>query len=788
MHANAVWVELSCSLFWCRVKLSTVFLLAILPVVLTQTVQKTIPVLEGDDTSVPCDLDLSCDPNRCLLWIYKGSDDESLQVGSCSSRCGSCGTDCPHTIGTEQCGERPAIYFQDTNRYCTAVYQCQLAGTSERYAAKLDVHYPPSKLTFSKSRPIAVQGQPFELSCQTNDLGNPPAKLNLTAVTGGVVTQGQYSSTMRFERVDHRNMARELKCSPTQEGSLVSREVLQNLGVSEPLEIYYPPDSDSVQILSQQFSTSATLHVNIGDRLDLNCTVGESNPPPTISWWRNGVMLRQGVSTLVIEQVRRTDVGEYVCKAGIDVPNLDIHWSVSSDPVTVAIDAQLTTTAKAASPTVTTPHVTTLKTTTTTTEMAGIAELDAQHNSSLKEHQVFTTGELVLICAFGGLMSVTVVVIWVWKRRKTTTSEGPTSDVDPPPAAVGLTDPVQVSSIRRHEQEPNFNPRLPIMVSLKMTTPQQRPVGHLDNPALDDEERLQTLPKVTSPDNTPDRVLHLNEVTPPPKEKARASVLANKRSKCNSTLSLTSTDKATRPKALANARHQEDVRRSVSLDESTNSEPHTLCSNRPDSVSCPLLDEMISEKSVAEKDPKIPRVSTSREGGCEEKRSSCGDKKDTGPKAGLFGSMETITEDTGHFKEKKKTPLGNQNGRESLDVQALSLGGNKVAITIVQMIQKQAVDRGNFGLPYHKFSDLCLRLYNTGNNWKILAGKLGLTFEDVLLIDNCSAQHGLLAAEIVLRHWQRTADQDGMTACNLQNLQDILIDMGRKDLVEMLNK
>ncbi|XP_066269159.1 uncharacterized protein [Branchiostoma lanceolatum] len=420
--------------------------------------------------------------------------------------------------------------------------------------------------------------------------------------------------------------------------------------------------------------------------------------------------------------------------------------------------------------------------------MAGIAELDAQHNSSPKERQVFTTGELVLICAFGALMSITVVAIWVWKRRKTTTSEGPTSDIDPPPAAVGLTDPVQVSSIRRHEQEPNFNPRLPIMVSLKMTTPQQRPVGHIDNPALDDEERLQTLPKVTSPDNTPDRVLHLNEETPPPKEKARASVLANKRSECNSTLSSMSTDKATRPKALANARHQEEVRRSVSLDESTNSEPHTLCSNLPDSVSCPLLDEMISEKSVAEKDPKIPRVSTSREGDCEEKRSPSGRKKDTGPKAGLFGSMETIAEDTAHFKVKKKTPLENQNGRKSLDVQALSLGGNKVAITIVQMIQKQAVDRGNFGLPYHKFSDLCLRLYNTGNNWKILAGKLGLTVEDVLLIDNCSAQHGLLAAEIVLRHWQRTADQDGMAACNLQNLQDILIDMGRKDLVEMLSK
>jgi len=62
----------------------------------------------------------------------------------------------------------------------------------------------------------------------------------------------------------------------------------------------------------------------------------------------------------------------------------------------------------------------------------------------------------------------------------------------------------------------------------------------------------------------------------------------------------------------------------------------------------------------------------------------------------------------------------------------------------------------------------------------------GLTVEDVVLIDNCSAQHGLLAAEIVLRHWQRIADQDGMIPCNLHNLQGVLGDMGREDLVEML--
>ncbi|XP_035659607.1 uncharacterized protein LOC118404559 [Branchiostoma floridae] len=366
------------------------------------------------------------------------------------------------------------------------------------------------------------------------------------------------------------------------------------------------------------------------------------------------------------------------------------------------------------------------------------------------------------------------------------------------------------------------------MVSLKMTTPQQR-VGQHENPAFNRGDRSQTRPKMAAPnntlpkvagpdntlpivtalDNTPDRVLHHDKETPP-KEKPRASdntpdrvlhlkeetspeiiprasQVANKRCNCKSALSSTSPDKATRPKALATARQREDVRRSVSLDESTHSEPHSLCSNLPDSVSCPGLDEMISGKSVTRKEPQAPRVSTPREGRCEERRLPSDHHDNTGRKAqpGLFGSMETITEDTAHIV-KKKTPVGNQNGRTSLNVEALSLGGNKVATTIVQMIKKQLVDKTHFDLPYSKFSALCLRLYNTGSNWKILAGKLGLTVEDVLLIDNCSAQHGLLAAEIVLRHWQRTAGQDGTAPCNLHNLQGILVDMGREDLVEML--
>ncbi|KAI8497472.1 hypothetical protein Bbelb_247780 [Branchiostoma belcheri] len=704
MHCKAVWALL---LDW--FKPYAVLFLILLQAVQSQTVEHTVPpVLEGESTSLTCQMQVSCCDTKCLFWSHMGLGDAGFQVGECSRDCGNCSYTCPDPQSD-----------------------------------------PPSKLTISDSSPIAIQGRPFELSCQMNDLGNPEAEIAWQPDTDGVITQD-------------------------------------------------PPESVQIQ------------RHDTGDRLDLNCTVSRSNPPPTISWWRNGVLVKEGDSTFSIAQVQQTDTGQYVCRARIDVPSLGVHWDVSSDPVRVPLESDAHITTTAVPTTTTTLHPSTAK----TTEMAPIVAAGVQDNSSTKDHQVFTMA-VIMSCAFGGVMFLCVVIIaaWVYQHRKRsprtsqlqlqetgtslsgednaprqetslpillpeyslqTIDTGLTSDADPRLSAVGV--PVQVSSIHPYLQEPNFNP---IMVSLKTTTPQQR-IGHLENTALTNAERTPTLPKVVATDPTPGRILRLNEETSP-KDRPRAT----KRCDCKPVFRSTSMERATRPKSVASSRQREDgvPRRSVSLDGSTPSEPHTLCSSLPDSGSCPRLDEMISEKSTAKKEPESRKES--RDGKREEKQSPSQRKEETGPKAGLVGSMETIEEDTAHILVKKKPPPGNQSGKQSLDVESLSLGGNKVATTIVQMIRKQLVVRGHLDLPYLTFSDLCLRLYNTGSNWKVLAGKLGLTVEDVELIDSCSAQHGLLAAEIVIRHWQRTADQDGTAPCNLRNLRGILTDMGRRDLVDM---
>ncbi|XP_019628359.1 PREDICTED: uncharacterized protein LOC109472934 [Branchiostoma belcheri] len=260
-----------------------------------------------------------------------------------------------------------------------------------------------------------------------------------------------------------------------------------------------------------------------------------------------------------------------------------------------------------------------------TTDMAAIVGAGIQPETSPKDREVFTLA-VIMSCAFGGLMFLCVVIIaaWVYNKRKASqrTSQlqetgtsltgddnapqqetslpillpeyssqsidtGFTSETDPTPSAVGVGLPVQVSSIHPNLQEPNFNPRVPIMVSLKTTTPQH---AVSQNAALGNRGKKQTSPKVAA---TPDRILHLNEETSPKDE-----VKAIKRCGCEPASSLTYVGRATRPKSVANARKREDVRSSVSLDESTPSEPHTLCSSLPDSVSCPELDEMISGKST----------------------------------------------------------------------------------------------------------------------------------------------------------------------------------------------
>ncbi|KAI8497474.1 hypothetical protein Bbelb_247800, partial [Branchiostoma belcheri] len=286
----------------------------------------------------------------------------------------------------------------------------------------------------------------------------------------------------------------------------------------------------------------------------------------------------------------------------------------------------------------------------------------------------------------------------------------------------------------------------------------------LENALPSDEDRIGNSFKPRGLGNASNITLHPKEASPV--FLARATKPGEDRRKPKSDFSAMSI--YTHPKYISNTtEHEDNTPQSLSSDGSSFSQPHTLRSSLPHSRGFRLqsLADMISSSSG-------------------ESQPSRGYEEET--REGRVRSTGTFTED---IMRRPALP-GYRDRHSNINVRALSLSERKVATTIDLMIKKRLVDRGNLGIPYHKFSDLCLQLYNTGSNWKLLAGKLGFSVGDVDVIDNCSAHHGLLAAEIVLRHWQRTAGQAGtsMIPCNLQNLQRILVDMERNDLFNRITK
>ncbi|XP_078665210.1 uncharacterized protein LOC144907734 [Branchiostoma floridae x Branchiostoma belcheri] len=365
-----------------------------------------------------------------------------------------------------------------------------------------------------------------------------------------------------------------------------------------------------------------------------------------------------------------------------------------------------------------------------------------QHNSSHISRHEFTKA-IAIGSAFGGLILVSVAVVYAWKRRKAAALEANEANCGGPHHKESHSVSSHEGNRRQGELE-------------KVGCP-------LENALPSDEDRIGNSFKPRGLGNASNITIHPKEASP--MFLTRATKPGEDRRKPKSDFSAMSI--YTHPKYISNTTEQEDnTPQSLSSDGSSFSQPHTLRSSLPHSRGFRLqsLADMISNSSG-------------------ESQPSGGHEEET--REGRVRSTGTFTED---IMRRPALP-GYRDRHSNINVRALSLSERKVATTIDLMIKKRLVDRGNLGIPYHKFSDLCLQLYNTGSNWKLLAGKLGFSVGDVDVIDNCSAHHGLLAAEIVLRHWQRTAGQAGtnMIPCNLQNLQRILVDMERNDLVEMLN-
>eukprot|EP00058_Branchiostoma_floridae_P021905 XP_002607395.1 hypothetical protein BRAFLDRAFT_69806 [Branchiostoma floridae] len=422
-----------------------------------------------------------------------------------------------------------------------------------------------------------------------------------------------------------------------------------------------------------------------------------------------------------------------------------------------------------------------VETTVTASQTPGMKQVE-QPNSSRENHS-FSTEAIMIACVLGGLSLVLVgamVGIWFWFWRRNST-EGTRTMID----SCQSSPPVQASSLcsSYEEEQNNINLRRPPM-------PRIRPSLHARGSPFQLDGAMSVL--ATTPANRlPDHIINNEAISPQ------------------------FSDDNTNPKAVSSGRpiHRAtgtsspdintqkftDASRSMSSDGSTATEPHSLLSGprQLNSRNCPQLEDMISystgteptQNGVSTDPTKCPYSGQIKKQNHLNKATPS--REATRQNGGFRATMETMMEDT-IAEDGGGGQVSNREGRrvDVSELRAMSLNGNQVATTIDRMLRKFPMTEGNLDIPYQKFSELCLQLYNTHNNWKVLADRLGLTSGDILLIDNCSAQHNLPAAEIVLRHWQRTArhDKTSSTPCTLQNLRTILQDMGRADLVSMLNK
>ncbi|KAI8505812.1 hypothetical protein Bbelb_161650 [Branchiostoma belcheri] len=608
-----------------------------------------------------------------------------------------------------------------------------------------------------------------------------------------------------------------------------------------------PGGTEGQEMGLRVFAITVTASPNpatIGQQVTLTCSV-DGGRPDSFTWTHDGQVIpgtQNAHGNLIATfTVGPNSGGSYVCEVS--------DGSIGQGQKSIMLQTDSTMTTTTATP-FSTPRITTAFASTTappvsssaveafssgmfskpkttvTSASQTLGVKPVQQTNLPRDGQGFGTAGIIA-CVFGVLILVLIAMFGgcFWKRRK---KSNPTSEENAVNGNTGqqqqqpmilhhvnefdagtrapidphqLSLPIQVSSLRSsYEEEQNtINSRRPLLPKKRPTLdtsnhPSQS--GHLDEA----EDVLLSTP--TPANSLPVQSTHIDEVASL-NNGAAAPQASEDNTDPKAASSTRPVERSIEQRSPTNARQTfSDASRSVSLDESTATVPHSLRSDQPNSRRCPSLEDMISYDTGSETTQNnIPTNPTKLSSNGQNKKpqhqpkkaTSCRESTCTQPKSGSRTSLETRMEDTME-ENSRDGQVSNQEGQRSRsrvsasDLRELSLSGNEVATTIDQMIRKVLVDEGHLDIPYHKFSELCLQLYNTQNNWKILADRLGLTNGDILLIDNCSTQHNLLAAEIVLRHWQRTSRRDRTNPCTVQNLRTILQDMGRADLVDLLQK
>ncbi|KAI8490096.1 hypothetical protein Bbelb_321660 [Branchiostoma belcheri] len=704
----------------------------------------SITVFEGENVRLgEFPYNCTAPPPDSVIWSFKRPDEESYTPQSCPQECGNGCTMRNHII------DLPAV-----SRTCRGSYQYVTGrdddGVRWTCTYDLDVQYLPGEVYISNPTPAVFENDSVAMKCQTDDLGNPPA----TFTSPDFPASGSDSTSLNLSASRNDN-GRNFICTLHYEGQRQNGDkVIENYEDTASLTVYYLPTEVTIQGLNNNTTLKE------GEEVILNCTFHGFYPRPNITWWKDGEKLAETSETLVLTSLN--DKGAYVCETSLNILN-QVRWKRST-----AVYVNVSTVAGSVDP----PSVPTALPNTGglpgyaigSLAGAGIVLLViillvsvicvhkrwdtgrgmADQDFSLSSSNMLTTSggrgqEIIIQCRDANIYQV----------ERACDSVSLKTPSDPSMQLSSLTPtsyPNEISS----SVEPRSD-----------TTPKQPPSSDLfskndnhdssDKPEnTDSTDMFPTATKVPyqsqdlSSDGYPKTGTSTEDGNPPSSSVSSDPEVTNPKLAADDSDGL---EDSSDPRSLHSNLHLPSLSENSGTSNSTGFTMESNNLNKP--VNKPVLDKSSAIKNLSESSE---------------------------------STEESIEFEGSSGRDLEAPPPMNE------DVDSLREKGDEVAITIDLMLKKVPLKTDHLGLSVSKLRDLFINLsYSGSNDWKIFAGELGLTAQNVQVIDSCSSQHHLKAAEIVIYHWQRMADRQGSVPCNEQKLRELLTKIERYDLIAILD-
>eukprot|EP00058_Branchiostoma_floridae_P023186 XP_002608676.1 hypothetical protein BRAFLDRAFT_73898 [Branchiostoma floridae] len=240
-----------------------------------------------------------------VIWTYKKPGAASYTPQSCPQECDN------RCQGRDDVIDLPAV-----SRTCGGSYQYVSSGDDAGIRWKctyhLQVHYFPLPVNINNPTPAVFENDRVALTCQTDDLGNPPA--SFTSPDFPPTSGSEPSTTLIIESASRDDNGTIFTCTLEYEGQDQNGEAFtRTYEETTSLIVYYLPREVTIKV----HNNNATLEE--GDNVILECVFGDSYPRPSVTWWKNGRKLPGETSTtLELRSLKVVDKGDYMCETTVN--------------------------------------------------------------------------------------------------------------------------------------------------------------------------------------------------------------------------------------------------------------------------------------------------------------------------------------------------------------------------------------------------------------------------------------------------------------------------------------